>query len=126
MPPKKKPSILIVDPDVRFADILMKRFQVEGWSARVAKNIDQAKKMLARKSSDLFIVDPAQEAEAEKELTELMDHSKDQIKAFVIHTAAISMNAQRMWKQSQASAIVRKGEHSLSDFVKKIKKIYLP
>ena len=124
--PKKKPSILIVDPDTHFAEILMKRFQVEGWSARVAKNIEQAKKMLARKSTDLFLVDPEQEVAAEKELSEIMQHSKDQVKSVVIHTMALSQNAQRLWKQSSTSAILRKGEHSLSDFVKKIKKIYTP
>ena len=122
--PKKKPSILIVDPDTHLADILLSRFQLEGWTARVAKTIEQAQKMLARKASDLILLDPAHESESETRALELLDKTADQARKLIVHTGALTRGAQVAWKKSPALAVIRKGEHSVSDFVKKIKKIH--
>ncbi len=122
--PKKKPSILIIDPDTHLADILHARFQLEGWTTRVAKSIEQAKKMLVRKTSDLVLLDPAHESESQTRALELIDDTADRARKLIVYTGALTRGAQTLWKQSPASAVIRKGEHSVSDFVKKIKKIH--
>lgn len=124
MPAKKKPSILIIDPDTHLSDILMARFHLEGWTARAAKSIEQAKKMLARKASEVILLDPKDESEPEKHALDLIDHTAERARTLIVHTASFTRGAQVMWKQSKASVVLKKGEHSLSDFVKKIKKIH--
>lgn len=125
MPAKKKPSILIVDSDTHLAEIFAKRFTKDGWIVRTAKSIAQAKKMLARKSSDVIFVDPLESVHPEKDILELIDKAADRVQTFVIHTAILTREAQILWKRLNARAIIRKGEQSLSAIVKKIKKVSL-
>ena len=122
MPPKKKPSILILDRDVSLAHILAERFRAEGWTTRVAKTIEHAKKFLARKASDVLLVDPEHEADAQSALSAWMTSASDGVTYVIIHTATLTREAQMFWKRSGASGILKKGERSLTDLVKKVKK----
>lgn len=123
MPPKKKPSLLIVDPDTHLADILAKRFSKDGWTVRVAKTIDQAEKMLIRKSSDVLLVDPSKELQTEEVLLKLVDKAATGARSLVFHTSNLTRNSIALWNKIGGKEIVKKGEYSLAEFVKRIKKI---
>lgn len=124
MPPKKKPSILIVDPDTHLSDILSKRFLTDGWTVRSTKSVEQAKKLLDRKLSDVVLVDPSKELDPAQALHQLMDITTLGVRECVLYTRDFSRKSLATWKQIEGSVMIRKGEHSLSDFVKKIKKIW--
>ncbi|MEK7452422.1 MAG: hypothetical protein AAB664_03715, partial [Patescibacteria group bacterium] len=124
-PPKKKPSILIIDPDLHLANILLLRFQLDGWTARMAKSIEQAKKMLARKSSDILLLDPKHESESGAHFLALVGSSVEKAGKLIVHTTDFSRAANAVWKKHAVSAVLQKGQYSLVDFVKKIKKIHL-
>lgn len=123
MPPKKKPSLLIVDPDTYLADILSKRFSADGWTVRSAKTIDQAEKMLGRKPSDVLLVDPSKEFQAEETLMKLVDKTAVGARALILHTADFTRTSIALWNKIGGKEMVKKGEHSLSELVKRIKKI---
>lgn len=124
MPARKKPSLLIVDPDVHLAEILAARFTKEGWTVRTAKHIDQAEKMLGRKASEVLLVDPSQEEELEERLVKLVDRSADAARKVILHTVDFSRKVTALWKRVHGDMMIRKGEQSLSEFVKKVKKHY--
>lgn len=121
--PKKKPSLLIIDPDTHLADILSKRFTKDGWTVRSAKTVDQAEKMLGRKPSDVVLVDPAKELQPEEVLVKLVDKSADGMRTLILHTADFTRKSIALWNQIGGKEIIRKGEHSITEFVKRIKKV---
>ena len=123
MPPKKKPSLLIVDPDTHLADILSKRFVKDGWTVRSAKSVEQAEKLLARKPADVVLVDPVKELEPEEVLVKLVDKTAAGARTLILHTADLTRKTVAAWKRVEGSAMMRKGEHSLAEFVKRIKKL---
>jgi DNA-binding NtrC family response regulator len=123
MPPKKKPSLLIVDPDTHLADILSKRFSAEGWTVRSAKTVDQAEKLLGRKPSDVVLVDPSKELSPEEVLVKLVDSTASGARALILHSADFTRKTIALWKKIEGSTMVRKGERSLSEFVKHIRKV---
>jgi len=123
MPPKKKPSLLIVDPDTRLADILVKRFSAEGWTVRSAKSVDQAEKLLARKPSDVVLVDPSKELAPEEVLVKIVDSTASGARALILHSADFTRKTIALWKKIEGSTMVRKGERSLSEFVKYVKSV---
>ncbi|OGL62366.1 hypothetical protein A3C09_04130 [Candidatus Uhrbacteria bacterium RIFCSPHIGHO2_02_FULL_47_44] len=123
MPPKKKPSLLIVDPDTHLADLLSKRFSADGWTVRSAKNVEQAEKLLTRKPSDVVLVDPSKELLPEEVMVKLVDKTAKGARTLILHTADFTRKTIAAWKRIEGSAMIRKGEHSVSEFVKRIKKI---
>ncbi len=122
MPPRKKPSLLIVDPDTYLADILSNRFQKDGWTVRSAKTVEQAEKLLGRKPSDVVLVDPSKELQPEEVLVKLVDKTASGARTLIRHTADFSRKTIALWKSIHGSAMIRKGEHSIAEFVKRIKK----
>ncbi len=123
MPPKKKPSLLIVDPDTHLADLLAKRFSADGWTVRMAKSVDQAETLLKRKHSDVVLVDPAQKLEPEEVLVKLVDQAASGARTLILHTGHLTRKTLDVWKRLEGSAILRKGEYSLSEFVKRVRKV---
>ena len=123
MPPKKKPSLLIVDHDTHLADLLSKRFSADGWTVRSAKNVEQAEKLLTRKPSDVVLVDPSKELLPEEVMVKLVDKTAKGARTLILHTADFTRKTIAAWKRIEGSAMIRKGEHSVSEFVKRIKKI---
>ena len=123
MPPKKKPSLLIVDPDTHLADLLAKRFSADGWTVRSAKSVDQAEKLLTRKPSDVVLIDPSKELLPEEVMVKLVDKTAKGARTLILHTANFTRKTIAAWKRIEGSAMIRKGEHSVSEFVKRIKKI---
>lgn len=123
MPPKKKPSLLIVDPDTHLADILTKRFVSDGWTVRSTKTIEQAEKLLGRKPSDVVLVDPSKELQPEEVLVKLVDQTATGARTLILHSANLTRKTIAAWKRVSGSAMIRKGEHSVGEFVKRIKKV---
>lgn len=123
MSPKKKPSLLIIDPDTHLADLLSKRFSKDGWTVRSAKTVEQAEKLLGRKSSDLVLVDPSKELQPEEVLVKLVDKTATGARTLILHTADFSRKTIAAWKRIEGSAMIRKGEHSVAEFVKRVKKV---
>jgi DNA-binding NtrC family response regulator len=123
MPPKKKPSLLIVDPDTHLADILSKRFEKDGWTVRSVKNVDQAEKLLGRKPSDVVLIDPVKELQPEEVLVKLVDKTAEGTRTLILHTADLTRKTVGVWKRVSRSAMFRKGEHSVTEIVKRIKKV---
>lgn len=121
--PKKKPSLLIVDPDTHLADILSKRFSSDGWTVRSAKTVEQAEKMLGRKSSDVVLVDPSKELQPEEVLVKLVDKTANGARSLILHTADLTRNTIALWNRIGGNGMIRKGEHSLAEFVKRLKKM---
>lgn len=122
MPPKKKPSLLIVDPDTHLADILSKRFIADGWTVRSAKSVEQAEKLLGRKPSDVVLVDPSKELQPEEVVVKLVDKTAAGARTLILHTADLTRKTIATWKRLERSAMIRKGEHSITEFVKRINK----
>lgn len=114
---------MIVDPDTHLADILSKRFMKDGWTVRSAKTVEQAQKLLGRKPSDVVLVDPSKELQPEEVLVKLVDKTAVGARTLILHTADLTRKSIAMWKRIEGSAMIRKGEHSLAEFVKRIKKI---
>ncbi|MCX6714720.1 MAG: hypothetical protein NTX72_02815 [Candidatus Uhrbacteria bacterium] len=123
MPPKKKPSLLIIDPDTHLADILSKRFMKDGWTVRSAKTVEQAEKLLGRKPSDVVLVDPSKELQPDEVLIKLVDKTAAGARTLVLHTADFTRKSIAAWKRIEGSAMIQKGEHSIAEFVKRIKKL---
>lgn len=123
MPAKKKPSLLIVDPDTHLADLLSKRFTKDGWTVRSAKSVEQAEKLLGRKPSDVVLVDPSKELQPEEVLIKLVDKTASGARSLVLHTADFSRKTIALWNRIGGTEMIKKGEHSLVEFVKRIKKI---
>lgn len=122
MPPKKKPSLLIVDPDTHLADILSKRFSADGWTVRSAKSVEQAEKLLGRKPSDVVLVDPLKELQPEEVAVKLVDKTAAGARTIILHTADLTRKTIAAWKHLEKNAMIRKGEHSIAEFVKRINK----
>jgi len=123
MPPKKKPSLLIVDPDTHLADILANRFSKDGWTVRTAKTVDQAKKMLERKSSDVLLVDPSKEMQTEEALLNLVDKTAVGAQKLILHSSEFTRKSIDLWNKIGGTEVIKKGEHSVVEFVKRLKKI---
>ena len=123
MPPKKKLSLLIIDPDTHLADILMKRFSADGWMVRSAKTVEQAEKLLSRKPSDVVLVDPSKELQPEEVLVKLVDKTAAGARTLILHSADFTRKTITTWKRIEGSAMIRKGEHSIAEFIKRIKKV---
>lgn len=122
MPPKKKPSLLIVDPDTHLADILSKRFSADGWIVRSAKSVEQAEKLLGRKPSDVVLIDPSKELQPEEVAIKLVDKTAAGARMLILHTADLTRKTIVAWKRLERSAMIRKGEHSIAEFIKRINK----
>ncbi len=120
--PKKKQSILVVDPDRALGDILVSRYEKAGFSSKSIKSLALAKTAMKRKKFDLIILDPEEESDPVASLNDLF--SEHSIRT-IIFTKKITREKIVQLKQVGADTYWIKGHLSLAEMVKKLKKRFI-
>lgn len=121
MTSKKTPSLLIVDPDRTFAQMIIDKLTKDGWVVRHVKTIKEAERALLRKASDLLLVDPAQEegeeAHVHKRVNKLATHTQ----GMMVLTKEFSRAMVAALQTPEARVLIKKGDQTVHRLTKRLK-----
>ena len=115
--PRVKPSILIIDSDAYLAGLYGRKFEAEGWKVTVAEQMDDAKKVLAKKIPSVLLIEPDGNPDAAEELIRTTGAP-----TVILTTLSESAEIERM-KKAGAAAYLLKGHFVPSEVVSKVRNL---